>query len=125
MSIARQTCCDVLHGQHLDQVLAPVELAPLPSAVLVGRALSRVMVVVFAIWCPHGDQCSKGGKQMAKALDEETVRHALLNHLQGSPYHADLGAEEATQLAETAPVDSWEEEWEDVKIEEEGDLTDL
>ena len=63
---------------------------------------------VWAIWCPLGDDCSKKRKQLAKATDQDTVRHKLLEHLMNSPYH-NMEKEEAERMVAEAETQTWQE----------------
>ena len=41
----------------------------------------------YYAYCPHGDQCSKGGSTLGGFFSEDRARTAISNHLCGSPYH--------------------------------------
>lgn len=64
------------------------------------------MALVYAIWCPRGEVCKKGGRMLAKADSEEGVRERLRCHLHGSPSH-DLSAEEIEQIVAETEVVTW------------------
>ena len=73
----------------------------------------------YAIWCPLGDQCSKGNRQLAKFDDPSKCRAALYSHLSTSPYHSSLTPPEAQRIADEAEVQCWAWDGEKcVKVEE-------
>ena len=76
------------------------------------------MVLMWAIWCPLGDECKKGNKMVAKARSEKEVRDRLLAHLYGAPPHHDLSEEERKDWTARAETKTWEEEWEEEKEQE-------
>ena len=41
----------------------------------------------YYAYCPHGDQCSKGGSTLGGFFSEDRARTAISNHLRGSTYH--------------------------------------
>ena len=61
-------------------------------------------VQVFAIWCPRGDDCRRGGKMLAKGSSDEDVRERLKLHLRAAPGHADLDEHEIELVAGLAEV---------------------
>ena len=71
------------------------------------------MVVRYAIWCPQGYACKKGGRRVAACLSPEEARERLLAHLWGSPAHKELDEQTRKELADTADVA--EEDFEDLE----------
>ena len=68
------------------------------------------MPTVWAIWCPRGDECKRGGSMFAKGVSEDAVRQRLAQHLSQTARHGPLPWNEAEVVAELAEVTSWEED---------------
>jgi hypothetical protein len=63
---------------------------------------------VYSIWCPRGEDCSRGGKTLARGANVDDLRARLLQHLSAAPGHADLLPEEREELARVAEVQRWD-----------------
>ena len=57
---------------------------------------------IWYTWCPLGDRCSKGHRQLAKGFSKDFVQQALRSHLLNSPYHSDMSEEEKEGLVLSA-----------------------
>ena len=76
---------------------------------LVDPAEAVEKVNVYVVRCPHGQDCSKGGRILAKKISEKAARLAVQQHLVASPYHAQ--DEVAASLeADAVEVETWEED---------------
>lgn len=63
---------------------------------------------VWAVWCPRGDQCSRGGRVLARGANADDLRARLLQHLAAAPGHSDMPEDERAELARTAQVSRWD-----------------
>ena len=68
-------------------------------------------VVMYAIRCPRGQACKKGGRVLKTSISKKEVLDALYNHLTRSSYHSELSKDYCRDLVRRAEVESWEEEW--------------
>lgn len=71
------------------------------------------MPLTWAIWCPRGDECKRGGSMFAKGPSESAVRERLARHLSQAPGHGPLEWDEAELVAGLAEVVSWEDDKEE------------
>jgi len=69
----------------------------------------------WAVWCPRGDQCSRGGKVLARGANVDDLRQRLHQHLTAAPGHSELGPEEVDELARSTEVFRWDAEDEPAK----------
>ena len=74
---------------------------------LLQSGLLRAMVVVWYPRCPHGDQCSKGNRALARCTTREQAELKLQNHLINSPFH-NMAKDEAVILSEISEIDEWD-----------------
>ena len=75
------------------------------------RTFSRTLLplLVYAGFCPLGEQCSKKGKHLKTCDTELEARAVVLHHLRVSPYH-ELDEETATAMAQDCQISSWMQE---------------
>lgn len=76
------------------------------------------MPTIYAVWCPRGFECSKGGKLLAKGPCEVNVNDRLLQHLMNAPGHARLTEAEAKDIAYGAELTAWDKEYDQEGEEE-------
>ena len=70
------------------------------------------MVMGCVSYCPHADQCNRGGKRLGWDEDEEKARERIWKHLVNSSHHH-FSEEDAKAAAETAEMEA--EEWDPPK----------
>jgi len=74
------------------------------------------MPVHFYPKCPFGEECSEGGKCLARCTTRNKAEQKIVSHLVGSPFHQ-WDEDAARQEAQGADISEWDADLEDPDTE--------